>query len=170
MSTKGDKKSFAKTILQIIIYLLFSQIAFSQNKNALETFLGRPELRHATVGFRAVDLSSGKVVAAFNDEAALPPASCMKLITTATALCLYGTDHVFLTRMLHDKAVENGTLKGNLYIKGDGDPTIRSEFFKTRTDPLQVAVEQLKADGIRRIEGDIEAIDDAFGYNGVSQK
>ncbi len=56
------------------------------------------------------------------------PASNTKLITMAVALKKLGADYRYITRLYGDKKISrNGLLRGNLYIKGTGDPMLRSE-------------------------------------------
>jgi serine-type D-Ala-D-Ala carboxypeptidase/endopeptidase (penicillin-binding protein 4) len=51
------------------------------------------------------------------------PASVQKLVTTATALDRLGPEARFETAVLADGAVAEGTLEGDLYLHGTGDPT-----------------------------------------------
>jgi len=153
----------------IFLLLSFGILCYAQEHPALRNFIRQPALRHAAVSFLAVDLASGGSLAEVNSETSLPPASCMKIITTATALGVYGPDYVFQTRLLHSSTVDNGVLHGSLYIEGSGDPTIGSDYFKSH-DALKSMVEILRQKGIKRIEGDIVALDHVFGYDGISRK
>jgi len=46
----------------------------------------------------------------------------MKLVTTLAALYTLGPAHRWTTSMLADARPEKGELKGNLYLRGGGDP------------------------------------------------
>ncbi len=50
------------------------------------------------------------------------PASVMKLVTTYAAIDLLGPDFTWATRFYTDGTIENGMLRGNLYVRGGGDP------------------------------------------------
>ena len=51
------------------------------------------------------------------------PASNMKILTTATAAAVLGWDYRFTTVLETAAPIEDGTLKGDLFIHGSGDPT-----------------------------------------------
>ncbi len=53
------------------------------------------------------------------------PASTTKLLTTETALNLLGENYRWITQLEYAGTVdENGTLNGNLYVVGSGDPSL----------------------------------------------
>ena len=52
------------------------------------------------------------------------PASTMKLVVAAAAWERLGPDFLFKTDLLTDGPVSNGTLEGNLYVVGRGDPAV----------------------------------------------
>jgi len=143
----------------------------AQTPAALVNFLNRKNLANASISFKAIDLSTKKIVASHNENKSLTPASNMKLVTTATALEILGSGFCFETALLYDGAIQDGTLNGNIYIKGSGDPTLGSEF--TSTDKESFLKEWLTAinrAGIRKIAGNIIVLDQLFGYEGISPK
>ena len=60
---------------------------------------------------------------AWRTQAQVNPASIMKLVTTYAALDLLGAAYSWTTPVYVDGTVNNGVLNGNLYIKGQGDPS-----------------------------------------------
>ena len=83
---------------------------------------------HAVVGIYAVDSKTGKVLVEKNSDLSLMPASCMKIITTAAALHILGAESCFETHLEYDgKIGSDGSLQGNLYIRGGGDPCLGSD-------------------------------------------
>jgi len=86
---------------------------------------------------------------------AMNPASAMKLVTTFAALDLLGPGHLWLTRVFTDGPVGNGSLQGNLYLVGGGDPRLLSE-------TLWLLLRRTQALGFSRIEGDIVIDRSAF--------
>lgn len=78
----------------------------------------------------------------------LNPASVMKLVTTYAALDLLGPAYTWSTQVYIDGTVQNGSLRGNVYIKGGGDPQLVME-------RLWLLVRRLQAQGIKVIVGDI---------------
>lgn len=91
------------------------------------------------------------------------PASNTKLYTTAAALDLLGPDFKYETSLWADGPVENGRLKGNLIVKGSGDPVIGGRFNDGDiTKTFREWAEKLKSLGITTIEGDLIGDDNAF--------
>jgi serine-type D-Ala-D-Ala carboxypeptidase/endopeptidase (penicillin-binding protein 4) len=111
-----------------------------------------PPARSAAV---AVDLPTGRAVFARHQGLALVPASNQKLAVAFAALALLGPAHRFDTTVYGEGALLGRTWKGDLVLKGFGDPTL------TRSDLRALAV-QLRAFGIRRVTGRIEADESYF--------
>ena len=88
-------------------------------------------------------------------QVALNPASVMKLTTTFAALDLLGPAYVWTTPVYVDGTVQNGTLRGNVYIKGEGDP-------KLVLERLWLLLRRLQGLGIQQIAGDIVLDRSAF--------
>lgn len=84
---------------------------------------------------------------AVNAGQPMMPASTMKLVTTWSGLSMLGADYRWKTSAYTDGEVDaSGTLHGNLYIKGTGDPKLVPE-------ELIDLVQKIRATGIVRIEG-----------------
>jgi len=83
------------------------------------------------------------------------PASVMKLVTTFAALELLGPSYRWRTDVHLEGPLVDGTLKGNLVIKGRGDPKITIEQW-------QALMRELRARGLQRIEGDLVLDRSAF--------
>ncbi|MBV2247199.1 MAG: D-alanyl-D-alanine carboxypeptidase/D-alanyl-D-alanine-endopeptidase [Lentimicrobium sp.] len=80
-------------------------------------------LKNASFAYLIYDATTDSIIAERNPDLSLVPASTIKLFTTAAALELLGPGAHFGTRLLYDGEIENRILKGNLIIKGGGDPT-----------------------------------------------
>jgi D-alanyl-D-alanine carboxypeptidase/D-alanyl-D-alanine-endopeptidase (penicillin-binding protein 4) len=107
-------------------------------------------------GIHIVNLRSGTPLYSKNADHNFVPASNVKLLTSAAALEQLGPDYRYRTRVYADGPVEDGTLNGNLIVRGAGDPTIGGH--RQREDPTQVFrrwADSLKARGITRIAGNI---------------
>jgi len=80
-------------------------------------------------GGMVVSLTRGDTLYAYNAGEEMMPASTMKLLTSAIAFETFGPNYQFSTDALRDGAVaSDGTLAGNLYIRGDGDPALSGKF------------------------------------------
>ena len=91
----------------------------------------------------------------YRADASVNPASVMKLVTTYAALDLLGADYTWDTQFLTDGTVEQGVLRGNLYVRGGGDP-------KLVLERLQAAFFTLQDKGVRVILGDMVLDHSAF--------
>jgi len=157
----------------LFVFLLFNVwVIYAQMPSVFVNFLSKNNLAHASVGFKAIDLSTKKVVVSYNENTSLTPASNMKLVTTATALEVLGSRFYFETPLLYDGFIQETTLYGNLYIKGSGDPTLGSEFNNPegKENFLKEWLEAIRHAGVRKITGNIVVLDQLFGYEGISPK
>jgi D-alanyl-D-alanine carboxypeptidase/D-alanyl-D-alanine-endopeptidase (penicillin-binding protein 4) len=106
-------------------------------------------------GAIVVSLTRGDTLFSENADAMMQPASTMKMFTSAMALDEFGPDYTFRTPALHDGQIAaDGTLNGNLYLKGVGDPSLSSRFWHDEA-PMDVLAKEIVARGIKRIHGDI---------------
>lgn len=146
--------------------------AFRTLKDALVKLQNSDLMRHGTVGFALSDTTTDSLLIGLNVDKSLPPASTVKLITTATALEVLGENFTFETYLEHDGSLLEGVLKGNLYIYGTGDPTLGSPRFKDKTDSATVFndwLTALKNAGIQRIEGRIIADNSFYEEQGIEE-
>ena len=125
----------------------------------------REPLKGAIVGVMVQDME-GHVVARREAGRRMVPASNMKLITTGSALYALGADFRFETGIGITGTVEDGTLHGDVYIMGGGDPTIGvADTVAVKPDALFWRWKSmLKEAGISRIDGRI--IGDGRAYEG----
>ena len=160
-----------KTILLFALLVISSMAFYAQTPYSFLVFLKNRNLTHASVSFKAIDLSTERIIVSHQDKMSLTPASNLKLVTTATALELLGSMFYFETSLLYDGIIQDNTLFGNLYIKGGGDPTLGSEFTNNDKESfMREWLDALHRVGIRKITGNIIALDQLMGYEGVSRK
>ena len=142
----------------VIISMFLSVSLWGQNllQQSVDEVVGDPAFAQAVVGVCVMD-HQGNVLAGFNQEKMLVPASNMKLISTGAALHLLGPSFAFETGLAHDGVIEDGVLKGNLFVIGGGDPTLGSkDSIAVPLDRTFAIWEKLLRDaGVRRIEGSI---------------
>jgi D-alanyl-D-alanine carboxypeptidase/D-alanyl-D-alanine-endopeptidase (penicillin-binding protein 4) len=116
-------------------------------------------------GAMVVSLTRGDTLFARDVDVPLLPASTMKMYTAALALERLGPDWRFRTEVLRDGSLGgDGTLKGNLVLRGDGDPAF-SRRFQPGADygaPIRLLAEKVAAAGVRRVTGDLIADATAF--------
>jgi D-alanyl-D-alanine carboxypeptidase/D-alanyl-D-alanine-endopeptidase (penicillin-binding protein 4) len=137
-----------------------------------ETIMTDTQLKHAVFGFYVKDMTTGTVVADYNSEMSMPPASTMKLVTTATAFQVLGRGYKFKTKIMYSGTFDSlsGTINGDIYIIGGGDPTLGSKYFNkdgTQRDFLTQWADTLYAMGIRNVTGKVVADASIYRYEGV---
>ena len=93
------------------------------------------------------------------------PASTMKLFTSAIALERFGPNYQFSTDALRDGPVgPDGTLNGNLYIRGDGDPALSGKFLPGGPSaPMNRLADLVAQQGIKHVTGSV--VGDASGFD-----
>lgn len=86
----------------------------------------------------------------YDDRAshAVAPASTQKLIVSDASLTELGPTFRFDTLLAATQAPDGGTLQGNLYLAGSGDPSLRS-------DELRSGIAELRKAGLRAIQGSV---------------
>lgn len=131
--------------------------------DAVADTIEAPPFAGAWWGIHVRNLETGETLYSRNADQSFVPASNTKLLTAAAALERLGPDYRYTTTVYADGPIRNGTLHGNLIVRGRGDPTLGGE--RQRNDPTRVLrqwADSLRAHGIRRIEGDVIGTDDPF--------
>lgn len=72
---------------------------------------------------------TGEAIYERNADQSVTPASSLKVLTAAAALETLGENHRFSTEVYTNGFVAKGTLYGNLYLRGQGDPTLLKKDF-----------------------------------------
>lgn len=136
----------------------------SELAQAVEALAQDPVLKNGFLAFSLKQAERGQEVYAYQADKTLNVASCMKAITTATALAELGADFQFKTRLEYDGKLEKGTLQGNLYIRGGGDPSLGSDRIlkQNLNQVLTRWVQKIKQAGIQKITGKLLADESAF--------
>ena len=111
-----------------------------------------------------VSLTRGDTLYSTNAGSLLLPASTMKLFTAAIAFDTFGPEHQFTTAVLRDGTVSpDGTLNGNLVLRGGGDPGLSTRYYRAPADgPMASLARMVAASGIKRVSGDLVADASAF--------
>ncbi len=123
-----------------------------------------PITEQANISVLVQNMTTGEVVDEYRSTRVVPPASVMKVLTTGAALELLGKDYRFSTTLEYTGEIENGVLRGNLYIRGEGDPSLGDK----RSSFLPRWVQAVRDAGIRRIEGRVIADMGAFDGDAIN--
>ena len=159
------------TIFIFSFCCLFNQLTVAQ-QNPVTQFIQTEGMDAANTAVLLTDIKTGKIISSHEKDKPLTPASILKIVTTATALEVYGPDYRIETRLEYSGTIDsNGILTGDIYIKGGGDPTLGSEHIgRSGNDFWTDCLAAIKKAGIKAIEGRIFADETCFDGQGVSQK
>ncbi|WP_405583409.1 D-alanyl-D-alanine carboxypeptidase/D-alanyl-D-alanine-endopeptidase [Streptomyces sp. NBC_01092] len=122
---------------------------------AIDTILGDPRMEGGVAGVVVADADSGELLYQHLPSTRLMPASNTKLTTSAAAMEILGPDHRFGTDVLATGRQSGSRLKGDLYLRGTGDPTLLAGDY----DAL---AQRIAAAGITRVDGRLVADDTRF--------
>lgn len=139
---------------------------FTQNELEirLKSILKNPVLTPAFTSVSVVYLNDKKTLFSYQSKKPLKVASNMKLLTTATAINYLGPNFKYKTCVyLNGKFAQNGTLKGDIIIKGNGDPNISGRLYDGNVTAIpEMWADAIEGVGIKTVEGDIIADDTIF--------
>jgi D-alanyl-D-alanine carboxypeptidase/D-alanyl-D-alanine-endopeptidase (penicillin-binding protein 4) len=115
-------------------------------------------------GVIVLSVTRGDTLYSYNADDDLQPASNMKLFTTALALDQLGEDHQFNTDVLRDGSLgADGTLHGNLVLRGDGDPGLSRRYFQGDAGaPMELLAQLVANAGVKHVTGHLIADASAF--------
>lgn len=118
--------------------------------------LNTPDFKHALVGCLIVRARDRQLIYEQNADTLLMPASNVKLLTAATALDVLGGDFRCRTTVRAQAAISaDGTLAGDLFLVGSGDPTLSYE-------DLKKLAQSLWEKGLRAVTGCVVGDESAF--------
>lgn len=132
----------------------------AQNTTALQKAVADlakdPAMKHASLSVCVYDMQTKSPVYAHNSQQSMVPASLTKLFTTAAGFDKLGSDFRFKTSLAYSGEIDKkGTLNGDIYIIGGGDPVLGSyRYAQTVPDSLFSSwAEAVSAAGIKAVTG-----------------
>ena len=142
---------FAASAAAVVAFLLVPA-AQAGSRTELQTHLARAlhaaRVSPARTGAIVFDLQAGSLLFAHNPRLSLRPASNEKLATTYAALTALGPSFRIETDVLGEGEQSGATWRGNLVLKGYGDPALSAS-------QLVKLARQVAADGIKHVSGRI---------------
>ncbi len=127
----------------------------------IETWLAEQGIAASEVALIAQPLDGGQALVQLNPQVAFNPASTMKLLTTHAALSMLGPDYRWHTDAFLRGELIGGRLKGDLILRGGGDP-------KLVIEDLQQFVAMMRSAGLRDLHGDLVLDDSVFDVGAAS--
>ncbi|OAV71777.1 D-alanyl-D-alanine carboxypeptidase dacC precursor [Bacteroidales bacterium Barb4] len=167
-----------KPLFAALLIFSFLMPLAAQTPQPVKQLLKADYMQGATFSLMVKDVQTGDVLYEYDAGREVTPASVLKTVTTATALELLGEDYRFPTSLEYDGKLTDGTLHGNLYIKGSGDPTLGSAHLtpdKNSFTPARYAfitqwTAALQRAGIHKITGSVISDESIFDTEGISPK
>lgn len=155
---------------------LGSATVSESTQRLVQEFSKVTRLRIAPSSMCLTVLLDDQVIVDDQSDSALVPASLMKIVTAAAALDVLGPDATYSTEVFVRSdaldSVADGTLVGDVYLVGGGDPVLNTPRFGNRipdpvayTDVTELADRvrrSLAGQGIRRIQGRIVGDDSRY--------
>ncbi|MGV8712782.1 MAG: D-alanyl-D-alanine carboxypeptidase/D-alanyl-D-alanine endopeptidase [Nitrosomonas sp.] len=102
----------------------------------------------SALGIYVHEIGAHRTLIEFNADAAMNPASVMKLLTTYAGLEILGPAFTWPTELYVNGKLNDGILEGDLIIKGYGDPKLDLENF-------WLLLRRLRQTGLREIKGNL---------------
>lgn len=160
------KRIFLLVLIGLLAGHLRAQDMAAKLNTAVQQLLNDSQMKHAIMGFYAINSATGEVVCNLNGGVGLAPASTQKVVTATTALELLGSDFRYATLLAYDGAIADSILKGNVYLVGKGDPTLGSARYKSNNRPtvLKRITDALQGSQVNAIEGNVVLDNSAFSY------
>jgi len=132
----------------------------------LTNIFNDPRFSNATWGVSVQSVDNGEFLFRLNDGKSLNPASNFKLLPAAEALSLLGSDFRYVTELVSTgRITSDGTLRGDLVIRGSGDPALGSAMMSKDTMLASIFdswADSLAHRGVRRIDGSVVGYDGYF--------
>ena len=122
-------------------------------QSRLSAVLGDPTLESS--GIAVVD-ANARPLFVRRERQPYAPASTFKILAAISALQTFGPKFRFATDIRALDSPSDGTVGGDLWLVGSGDPTLTS-------DDLRAAAGAVFRSGVRRVEGALVADGSAFG-------
>lgn len=120
---------------------------------SLESWASKLEAKRVEVSAGVWELQSGKLLESHNPDLALIPASTTKIISTYAMLRAWKPDFELKTEIYGD--LVGTTVRGDLVIKGGGDPYLTPE-------RIWLLAQDLKRLGVQRVSGHLRLDQSAF--------
>ena len=143
---------FLNVIFHSVISIVLSTAALAQDVATLPA-----GVRVITSGYNlpahsysllVQEIGADTPLLAINTDQPFNPASSIKTLTTLAALEVLGPAYNWKTEIHALGAISDGTLQGDLLIKGGGDPFLTEDYFRNMLKTLQRR-------GVTRISGDL---------------
>ena len=132
----------------------------------VKRLLADSQMLHGILGFYVADANTGELVYDWNGKLGLAPASTQKIVTSVAAFDILGKDYKYKTELGYTGELDDEKLKGDLVIKGYGDPTFGSWRYESTKPEIIFGkfLDHLKRFRIKEITGNVVLDASSFSY------
>lgn len=128
---------------------------------AIDAMLDAPPFDRATWGVLVQD-GAGRTVYARNERKLMVPASVRKVFSAYTVMECLGPGATLATELRIDGPIDQGRLRGDVILSGDGDPSLGGRYDPNSFSGLDQLSKALRDRGVEVVEGDLMADVSAF--------
>ncbi len=166
-------------LLPFVVFTLMQSGAAAQPQGsplaeAFRQFSSDRAVTNANWSIVVYDVSSQIPVLVHNPDKPLVPASTQKLLTSATALLTLGAAYQYETHLEYDGYIgRDGTLNGNLFVRGSGDPSFGSSLLDDSLaieSTIKYFIQAIIDAGIKKIAGHVIADESIFDNEMVPRR
>ncbi|MBU1638288.1 D-alanyl-D-alanine carboxypeptidase/D-alanyl-D-alanine-endopeptidase, partial [bacterium] len=160
-------RRFSVSLLILCCFIHLGNL-FAADRAELQAFidslLTQKSLTGSSWSIRFYDPDKEEVIAEYDADRLLIPASIVKMVNSAAAIDRLGPDFRFETRFFTSAPLSaEGQLNGDLIVSAGGDPSMETK----AADPLRVPwteniADSLFSHGLREIAGDIHLVTHAY--------
>lgn len=130
-----------------ILLLASSNIALANKlPDSVSSLLEKYNIAQTDISIDVRNMQTQRPILQFNVNKAMNPASVMKVVTTMAALDILGPTFVWGTEYLYTGNIKDGTLHGDLILRGGGDPFLTE-------DRLWQHIRSIQNRGVKHITG-----------------
>lgn len=149
-----------KLIIYSFIFALWANASIAQKapvslQQKIAGWQAANGITGAGIGISICDTQTGEELVKSAPQLSLVPASILKVVTTATALEVFGPDFRFATTLSGYGNIRNDTLFGDLRIVGGGDPTLGSFYFPDDNHFLETWAAAIQNQNIKVVRGNL---------------
>ncbi len=157
-------KTVKAVFFLIVCFLISSAVSktTAQLSPEIESLIENSRASNAFWSVQVRDMH-GQVLEDLNGDKLIRPASNLKLISSGAFFDILGSHFTFETKLFGRGYQEGEVWRGDLIVKGSGDPSINGTFYDD--NPLYVFekwAKSLKKQGITEIDGDLIGFDGLF--------
>ena len=146
--------------LKILLISSFTSFSFADLSTSIN-HLVKQQNAHETIGVYIENLATGTVLYNHNGTRPMTPASTTKAFTAAAAYLSLGPNYHYATTLSTNAKIAP-ILKGNVYLRFSGDPTL------TNID-INNLIRQLRAKGVHTITGNFVLDETVFSGPAYAQ-